>query len=143
MATRIYLMKKVTRKTPPKWNKTPALKKNPQKRGICIRIFTMSPRKPNSAQRKVAKVRLCNEKKIFAYICGIGHKLQEHNLVLVRGGRVKDLPGVKYHLIRGKFDFEGLLFRETSRSKYAAKKRVTISQEQAAAFLDKLNSKKK
>jgi len=104
-----------------KWNKVPALDKNPQKKGVCVKIFTKTPRKPNSALRKVAKVRLSNQKKIDTYIPGIGHNLQEFSVVLIRGGRVKDLPGVKYHLIRGKFDLTGLHERKSSRSKYGGK----------------------
>jgi len=104
-----------------KWNKVPALEKNPQKKGVCVKIFTKTPRKPNSALRKVAKIKLSNQKKIDTYIPGIGHNLQEFSVVLMRGGRVKDLPGVKYHLIRGKFDLTGLHERKNSRSKYGGK----------------------
>merc|ERR1712087_796464 len=103
-------------------NKVPALQSNPQKKGICLKIFLRTPKKPNSALRKLARLKLTNGKKITAYIPGEGHKLQEYSTVLVRGGRVKDLPGIKYTLIRGKLDFSGLKNRKTSRSKYGAKK---------------------
>lgn len=95
---------------------------NPQKRGVVTLVKTMTPKKPNSALRKVARVRLSNRSEVTAYIQGIGHNLAEHGIVLVRGGRVKDLPGVKYHVIRGKLDMEGVAGRKTSRSKYGAKK---------------------
>lgn len=95
---------------------------NPQKRGVVILVKTMTPKKPNSALRKVARVRLSNRTEVTAYIQGIGHNLSEHGIVLVRGGRVKDLPGVKYHLIRGKFDLEGVVGRKKARSKYGTKK---------------------
>ena len=111
-----------TRAKKKKWNKVPALEKNPQKRGVCMKIFTKTPRKPNSALRKVAKIRLNSGRKVEAYIPGMGHNLQEYSVVLMRGGRVKDLPGVKYHLIRGKLDFAGLHQRKTGRSKYGGKK---------------------
>jgi small subunit ribosomal protein S12 len=94
----------------------------PQKRGTCIRVYTTTPKKPNSALRKVAKVRLSNGKEVIAYIPGIGHNLQEHSVVLVRGGRVKDLPGVKYHIVRGVYDAAGVANRRNSRSKYGAKR---------------------
>ena len=103
-------------------NKVPALDKCPQKKGVCIRVFLRTPKKPNSALRKLVKLRLTNNKKIMAYIPGEGHKLQEYSTVIIRGGRVKDLPGIKYHLVRGKLDFSGLNERKTSRSKYGAKK---------------------
>lgn len=103
-------------------NKVPALQSNPQKKGICLKIFLRTPKKPNSALRKLARLKLTNGKKITAYIPGEGHKLQEYSTVLVRGGRVKDLPGIKYTLIRGKLDFSGLKNRKTSRSKYGTKK---------------------
>jgi small subunit ribosomal protein S12 len=102
-------------------NKTPALEKCPQKKGICIKLVIRAPKKPNSALRKLAKLRLSNGKKIYAYIPGEGHNLQQYSTVLIRGGRVKDLPGVKYHLIRGKLDLLGLKNRKTSRSKYGTK----------------------
>lgn len=95
---------------------------NPQKRGVCTVVKTMTPKKPNSALRKVARVRLSNKQEITAYIMGEGHNLAEHSIVLVRGGRVKDLPGVKYHIVRGKFDAQGVANRKTSRSKYGVKK---------------------
>lgn len=116
--TELALKKRIPKS---KWNKVPALEKNPQKKGVCVKIFTKTPRKPNSALRKVAKIRLGNQKKIDTYIPGIGHNLQEFSVVLMRGGRVKDLPGVKYHLIRGKFDLTGLHERKSSRSKYGGK----------------------
>jgi small subunit ribosomal protein S12 len=105
-------------------NKTPALNQNPQKKGICIKIFIRTPKKPNSAQRKVAKLKLSTKRKIEAYIPGIGHSLRQYSVVLIRGGRVPDLPGVKYHLIRGKFDFYGVKGRKTSRSLYGTKKKL-------------------
>ena len=104
-----------------KTNKTPALEKCPQKKGFCIRIFVKTPKKPNSALRKLAKLKLSNGKNVIAYIPGEGHKLQLYSNVIIRGGRVKDLPGVKYHLVRGKLDFKGLTSRKTSRSKYGTK----------------------
>ncbi len=103
-------------------SKAPALEGNPQKRGVCIRVYTTTPKKPNSALRKVAKVRLSNGREIIAYIPGEGHNLQEHSVVLVRGGRVKDLPGVKYHIVRGVYDAAGVEKRRNSRSKYGAKR---------------------
>ena len=102
--------------------KSPALAQNPQKKGVCLKVYTCTPKKPNSAIRKIAKVRLTNKIRIIAYIPGEGHNLQEHSVVSVRGGRVKDLPGVRYHLIRGKYDFQGLQKRSQSRSKYGTKK---------------------
>jgi len=108
---------KVKRKT-----KAPALRLSPQKRGVCIRVYTSTPKKPNSALRKVARVRLTNGMEITTYIPGIGHNLQEHSVVLVRGGRVKDLPGVRYHVIRGTLDSVGVQDRKKSRSKYGAKR---------------------
>ena len=103
-------------------NKVPALENNPQKKGVCIKIFLRTPKKPNSALRKLARLRLTNGRKVVAYIPGEGHNLQEYSTVLMRGGRVKDLPGVKYHLVRGKLDFLGIKSRKTSRSKYGTKK---------------------
>lgn len=103
-------------------SKTPALRSCPQRRGICLRVFTRTPKKPNSALRKVAKVRLSNGLDVAAYISGEGHNLQEHSVVLVRGGRVKDLPGVKYHIIRGVLDSQGVLKRRKGRSKYGTRK---------------------
>jgi small subunit ribosomal protein S12 len=102
--------------------KTPALQGSPQKKGICVKIFMRTPKKPNSGIRKLVKLRLTNKLRVMAYIPGEGHKLLEYSSVLIRGGRVKDLPGIKYHLIRGKLDFLGLRKRKTSRSKYGAKK---------------------
>ncbi len=101
--------------------KTPALKQCPQKRGVCTRVYTATPKKPNSALRKVARVRLTNGIEVSAYIPGEGHNLQEHSVVLIRGGRVKDLPGVRYHIIRGALDTVGVKDRKQSRSKYGAK----------------------
>ena len=105
-----------------KKTKTPALKGAPQKRGVCTRVYTTTPKKPNSALRKVARVRLTTGIEVTAYIPGVGHTLQEHSVVLVRGGRVKDLPGVRYHIVRGTLDTLGVEDRKKSRSKYGAKK---------------------
>lgn len=105
-----------------KKTKAPALKGTPQKRGVCLVVKTLPPKKPNSALRKVAKVRLTNGMEVTAYIPGIGHNLQEHSVVLIRGGRVKDLPGVRYHIIRGTLDTAGTKDRKSSRSKYGAKR---------------------
>lgn len=105
-----------------KTSKSAALQGNPQRRGVCTRVYTTTPKKPNSALRKVAKVRLTNGIEVIAYIPGEGHNLQEHSIVLVRGGRVKDLPGVKYHIVRGALDTAGVADRRQSRSKYGAKK---------------------
>lgn len=105
-----------------KLNKTPALDKCPQKKGVCLKIFIRTPKKPNSALRKLARLKLTNEKKVMSYIPGEGHNLQEYSTVIMRGGRVKDLPGIKYHLIRGRLDLLGLKNRKTSRSKYGTKK---------------------
>src|SRR5881275_581669 len=102
--------------------KAPALKANPQKRGVCTRVYTTTPKKPNSALRKVARVRLTNGIEVTSYIPGVGHNLQEHSVVLIRGGRVKDLPGVRYHIIRGTLDSIGVQDRRQSRSKYGAKR---------------------
>ncbi len=103
-------------------DKAPALKANPQKRGVCTRVYTTTPKKPNSALRKVARVRLTNGFEVTAYIPGEGHNLQEHSIVLIRGGRVKDLPGVRYHIVRGTLDSAGVNDRRQSRSKYGAKR---------------------
>ena len=103
-------------------SKSPALGGNPQKRGVCTRVYTTTPKKPNSALRKVARVRLTNGIEVTAYIPGEGHNLQEHSIVLIRGGRVKDLPGVRYHIIRGTLDTQGVQDRKQGRSKYGAKK---------------------
>lgn len=104
-----------------KRTKSPALKACPQKRGVCLQVKTMTPKKPNSALRKIARVRLTNGVEVTAYIPGEGHNLQEHSIVLVRGGRVKDLPGVRYHIVRGTLDAAGVAQRKKSRSKYGAK----------------------
>ena len=103
-------------------SKSPALDCCPQKRGVCTRVFTTTPKKPNSAMRKVARVRLTNNIEVTGYIPGVGHNLQEHSIVLIRGGRVKDLPGVRYHVIRGTLDCEGVLERAKGRSKYGSKR---------------------
>ena len=110
------------RKTAVAKSKTTALKGNPQKRGVCTRVYTTTPKKPNSALRKIARVRLTNGYEVTAYIPGIGHNLQEHSVVMIRGGRVKDLPGVRYHIIRGTLDAQGVNGRMQARSKYGAKK---------------------
>ena len=102
--------------------KAPALQRSPQKRGVCTRVYTTTPKKPNSALRKVARVRLTNGIEVTTYIPGVGHNLQEHSLVLIRGGRVKDLPGVRYHVIRGALDTAGVANRRQGRSKYGAKR---------------------
>ena len=117
MATLNQLCKKGRQKKR-KLNKTPALEKCPQKRGICTKLVIRTPKKPNSALRKIVKLRLSNKKLVYGYIPGEGHNLQEYSTVIIRGGRVKDLPGIKYHLVRGKLDFSGLASRKTSRSKY-------------------------
>ena len=109
--------KRIVKKT-----NTPALMNNPQKRGDCTRVYTTTPKKPNSALRKVARVRLTNGMEVAAYIPGEGHNLQEHSIVLIEGGRVKDLPGVRYHVVRGTLDTSGVSDRKTSRSRYGAKK---------------------
>jgi small subunit ribosomal protein S12 len=101
--------------------KSPALRGSPQRRGVCVRVYTTTPKKPNSALRKVARVRLTNGMEVTSYIPGVGHNLQEHSIVLVRGGRVKDLPGVRYHIIRGALDTVGVQNRKQGRSKYGAK----------------------
>lgn len=105
-----------------KKKKTPALQENPLKRGVCVRVYTTTPKKPNSALRKVARVRLSNNIEVTAYIPGIGHNLQEHSIVLIRGGRVKDLPGVRYRIVRGTLDTGGVENRRSARSIYGAKK---------------------
>jgi len=109
--------KKIVSKT-----KSPALQNSPQKRGVCVRVFTQTPKKPNSALRKVAKVRLTNGFEVIGYIPGEGHNLQEHSVVMIRGGRVKDLPGVRYHILRGVLDTQGVKNRKQRRSKYGAKR---------------------
>ena len=103
-------------------SKVPAMEQNPQKRGVCTRVYTTTPKKPNSALRKVAKVRLTNGYEVISYIGGEGHNLQEHSVVLIRGGRVKDLPGVRYHTVRGSLDAAGVTKRRQARSKYGAKR---------------------
>ncbi len=110
------------RQSPARHNKVPALDACPQKRGVCTRVFTTTPKKPNSALRKVARVRLTNGKEVPSYIPGEGHNLQEHSVVLIRGGRVKDLPGVRYHIIRGVLDTQGVAGRRQRRSKYGTKR---------------------
>lgn len=122
MHTNTQILKKSLRRK--KWyqQKTPALAKNPQKRAVCMKIFTRTPKKPNSALRKVSKVKVSTGVKVEAYIPGEGHNLQQYSSVLMRGGRVPDLPGVKYHLIRGKLDFRGVKLRKTSRSIYGTKR---------------------
>ena len=121
MPTINQLIRKGRKKIQKKTN-TPALKKAPQKRGVCTRVYTSTPKKPNSALRKVARVRLTTGVEVTAYIPGIGHNLQEHSVVLVRGGRVKDLPGVRYHIVRGTLDTLGVEDRKQGRSKYGAKR---------------------
>ncbi len=113
------------RQAPIEKSKVPAMEACPQKRGVCTRVYTTTPKKPNSALRKVAKVRLSNGFEIIGYIGGEGHNLQEHSVVLVRGGRVKDLPGVRYHIVRGSLDTAGVKNRKQSRSKYGAKRAKT------------------
>jgi small subunit ribosomal protein S12 len=103
-------------------SKVPAMEQNPQKRGVCTRVYTTTPKKPNSALRKVAKIRLTNQREVISYIPGEGHNLQEHSVVLIRGGRVRDLPGVRYHVLRGVLDTQGVKDRKQSRSKYGAKR---------------------
>jgi small subunit ribosomal protein S12 len=103
-------------------NKVPALEHCPQVRGVCLKVYTVTPKKPNSAMRKVARVRLSNSKEVIAYIPGEGHNLQEHSVIMIRGGRVKDLPGVRYHIIRGSLDTQGVKNRKQARSRYGVKK---------------------
>jgi len=121
MPTISQLVRKGRRKVEAK-EKAPALQGCPQKRGVCTRVYTTTPKKPNSALRKVARVRLSNGIEVTSYIPGVGHNLQEHSVVLIRGGRVKDLPGVRYHIIRGTLDATGVANRKQGRSKYGAKK---------------------
>ncbi|SOD54630.1 SSU ribosomal protein S12P [Pseudoxanthomonas wuyuanensis] len=121
MATVNQLVRK-PRQAPTYKSQSPALDKCPQRRGVCTRVYTTTPKKPNSALRKVAKVRLTNQEEIISYIGGEGHNLQEHSVVLVRGGRVKDLPGVRYHTVRGALDASGVAKRRQGRSKYGAKR---------------------
>ena len=113
---------KTGRKKPVVKSDSPALKSCPQKRGVCVRVYTSTPKKPNSALRKVARVRLTNGMEVTTYIPGVGHNLQEHSIVMIRGGRIKDLPGVRYHVVRGSLDTLGVEKRMQSRSKYGAKK---------------------
>ena len=121
MPTINQLLKR-SRIAPKARNKVPALENCPQKRGVCVKVYTTTPKKPNSALRKVARVRLSNGHEVIAYIPGEGHNLQEHSVVLLRGGRVKDLPGVRYHILRGNLDTQGVSTRKQQRSKYGAKK---------------------
>ena len=121
MPTINQLIRKGRRKAVTK-SKAPALQRNPQRRGVCTRVYTTTPKKPNSALRKVCKVRLTNGHEVTSYIPGEGHNLQEHSIVLVRGGRVKDLPGVRYHVVRGKYDTAGVEGRKKSRSLYGVKR---------------------
>jgi small subunit ribosomal protein S12 len=119
---------------PPKWKTaSPALQACPQRRGVCTRVYTTTPKKPNSALRKVARVRLTNGIEVTTYIPGVGHNLQEHSIVLIRGGRVKDLPGVRYHIVRGTLDTAGVANRKQGRSKYGAKRPKEAAQGKAAA----------
>ena len=122
MPTTQQLIREARKKIKTKKVKSPALKACPQRRGVCLRVFTMTPKKPNSSIRKVARVRLSSGYEITSYIPGIGHNLNEHSVVLVRGGRVKDLAGVRYHIIRGALDTRGVAKRVTSRSKYGVKR---------------------
>ena len=121
MATLHQLLKTV-RKPKKHLNKTPSLEQCPQKRGVCLKVYTRTPKKPNSALRKVAKVRLTNSIEVIAYIPGEGHNIQEHSVIMIRGGRVKDLPGVKYKILRGVLDLQGIQTRRQGRSLYGAKK---------------------
>ena len=121
MPTITQLLRK-RRRRPSSRDKVPALEKSPQKRGVCVKVYTTTPKKPNSALRKVARVRLSNGHEVTCYIPGEGHNLQEHSVVLIRGGRVKDLPGVRYHILRGNLDTQGVTARKQQRSKYGAKK---------------------
>ena len=123
MLTFNQLIFNCSRKSKSKKYKTPALDKMPQKKGVCLKVYTRTPKKPNSALRKVAKIKLSNKKRVEAYIPGIGHNLQQYSVVLMRGGRVKDLPGVRYHLIRGKYDCQSVKNRKTRRSLYGTKKK--------------------
>ena len=113
---------KTGREKPPRKSSSPALKACPQRRGVCVRVYTSTPKKPNSALRKVARVRLTNGMEVTTYIPGVGHNLQEHSIVMIRGGRIKDLPGVRYHVVRGSLDTLGVEGRMQSRSKYGTKR---------------------
>lgn len=117
-------LKRSSRKSKVSKTKVPALGGCPQKKGVCLKVYIVTPKKPNSALRKVARVRLSNRKRVTVYIPGEGHNLQQYSTVLMRGGRVKDLPGIKYHLVRGKYDFVGIKGRKVSRSKYGTKKNL-------------------
>lgn len=117
-----FAVKRQERKIKPKKSKAPALMKCPQKRGVCTRVYTTTPKKPNSALRKVARIRLTNGMEVTGYIGGEGHNLQEHSVVLIRGGRVKDLPGVRYHIVRGSLDTSGVSGRKQGRSKYGERR---------------------
>ncbi|RLD17997.1 MAG: 30S ribosomal protein S12 [Caldiserica bacterium] len=119
---------RIGRKPKKKKSKSPALQNCPQRRGVCLRVYTTTPKKPNSALRKVARVKLTNGIEVTAYIPGIGHNLQEHSIVLVRGGRVKDLPGVRYHIVRGALDASGVEGRMKSRSKYGTKRPKKVAE---------------
>ncbi len=121
MPTLNQLVRKSRRKLVKK-SKSPAMQNCPQKRGVCVRVYTTTPKKPNSALRKVARVRLTNGIEVTSYIPGVGHNLQEHSVVLIRGGRIKDIPGVRYHIVRGTLDTAGVADRRQSRSKYGAKR---------------------
>lgn len=123
MATINQLSKTFARKKKLRHFKTPALEKNPQVKGVCLKVFTKTPKKPNSALRKVVKLKLSNKRKVEAYVPGEGHNLRQYSVVLIRGGRVPDLPGIKYKTIRGKFDFQAVKNRKQARSKYGAKKK--------------------
>lgn len=124
MSTFNQLLKRSARRTKKSKNKVPVLKNNPQLKGICLKVFVRTPKKPNSALRKVVKLRLSNGQRVESYIPGEGHNLQEYSVVLIQGRRVPDLPGVKYHIVRGKYDFLGVKNRKTARSKYGTKKKV-------------------
>lgn len=123
MATINQLTKNLIRQKKIKYDKTPALESNPQVKGVCLKVFTKTPKKPNSALRKVIKLKLSNNRKIEAYVPGEGHNLRQYSVVLIRGGRVPDLPGIKYKSIRGKYDFQGVKSRKQSRSKYGTKRK--------------------
>ena len=123
MSTINQLCVKKARKKKLTGNKTPALLRNPQQKGVCLKVFTRTPKKPNSALRKVARLKLSNDRKVEAYIQGEGHNIQEYSVVLMKGGRVPDLPGCKYHLIRVKYDLQGVKGRKRSRSKYCSKEK--------------------
>ena len=118
----IQQLVKTARERPRRKTKCPALRRSPQRRGVCTRVYTTTPKKPNSALRKVARVRLTSGVEVTAYIPGVGHNLQEHSIVLVRGGRVKDLPGVRYKIVRGTLDTAGVRYRKQARSRYGAKR---------------------